>query len=1127
MLGRSKYSKFGKSIGAKVWRAFLVTWGAGMDIAAWLDRLGLEIHAAAFAQNGIDAELLADLNNEDLKDLGIEKLADRKRLLHAIADLSSGSAATTTVRPSRAAKMTGEHRQVTVLFADIASFTKLTAELGAENIHALLNRFFETVDAVVASYGGTIDKHMGDNVMALFGAPVAHDDDPLRAVRAAFEIHRQVGELQDGNGQKLGVHVGIANGQVVASGTGSDSYREYTVTGASVNLAARLQAKAVAGETLISDALHRAVAHAIECESLGDCEVKGMDRPVAVWKVKSQQATIAPAARVFFVGRDAELAQLSGIIERCHQSGHGCAVVLRGEAGIGKTRLLEELTRLATTAGFKTHRGLVLDFGAGEGRDAIRAVVRSLLDIPVGSDGTVREAVATATINRGLLSPERRIFLCDLLDLPQSQEERAVYDAMTNATRNEGKRTVLAELLQALAAQQPLVVIIEDIHWADPLILAHLARIAATLADCRGLLVMTSRVDGYPLGPAWRSSTGGCPFVTLDLRPLRNEEAVKLAAAFTDADNQTALDCIARAGGNPLFLEQLLRNVKEHGDGDIPASIQSLVLARIDRLPAFDKQALQAASVLGQRFGLDAVRYLIGSAGYDCRLLIERSFVRPEGDNFLFDHALVQEAVFGSLLKNQRENLHRQAADFFAKTDLILHAQHLDRARDAAAPAAYLDAAIAQATALHFNTALTLAGRGLEIVTDPAITCSLACLRGEALRNTGATDKSIAAFELAVAAAVGPRQRCLALIGIAEGLRVADRHQQALDVLKDAEAVAFEADLLPELTRIHCLRGNVYFPLGRLTECRAANEKALELSRRAGSVEGEALALSGLGDAYYLAGQMRTAGEQFRACVELCQKHGLRRVEVANRHMIGWTRLHLLEFAEAEADGLAAVKLATEVGHPRAQLLGLQLAAYVNSELGEFEKSDDLLQQALGLAQSIHADNFTAQILRWLAWNAFRQGDRPGAKIYVSQAVQVVRRVGMTFVGPAVLAVAATMAEDKAEAQALLTEAENILDAGCVAHNHFWFAQIAIGHALRAGDWDRAEGYARRLEIYTQTEPLPWSNFLIAKGRALTAWAQGEKGATCRDELRRLRSVAMERHLRLDVVELNNALAAA
>jgi class 3 adenylate cyclase/tetratricopeptide (TPR) repeat protein len=1098
--------------------------GAGMDVAAWLRGLGLDAHVAAFASNGIDATLLGDLTNEDLKDLGVVRLADRKRLLNAIADLASraapGAASSFSSTPAP-----GEHRQVTVLFADIVDFTKLTMELGAESIHALLNRFFEAVDSVIGSHGGIVDKHIGDNVMALFGAPVAHDDDPLRAVRAAFEIHRQVSDLCDGRGRRLSVHVGIASGQVVASDTGSDSHREYTVTGASVNLAARLQAQAAAGETLVSDAVQRAVARAVTCEPLGTCQVKGMERPVAVWRVTGGSVVPSPAARAPFVGREAELAQLSAIIDRCRDGRRGAAVVLRGEAGIGKTRLVEELTSLAVDRGFRIQRGLVLDFGAGEGRDAIRSIVQGLLGIAVGSDRAARQAAVDAVISSGRLAAGRRVFLNDLLALSPSPEERAVYDAMTNAARNDGKRTVLAELLRACAAEQHQVIIIEDIHWADPLVLAYLARIAATFADAPGLLVMTSRVDGYPLSQAWRSGTSGCPIITFDLPPLRSDEALRLAGAGSVTLSPKARDCVARAGGNPLFLEQLLRNVEEHGDGEVPGSIQSLVLARLDRLPPIDRQALQAASVLGQRFALDAMRYLIGSPAYDCRTLLERSFIRPEGDSLLFDHALVQDGVSASLLRSRRESLHRLAAEFFAESDLVLHAQHLDRAGDGRAAAAYLAAATAQSTALHYSTALTLARRGLEIAEDPALHCSLACLTGEALRTTGSTEDSISAFEDGLSTAVDPRQRCIALIGIAEGLRISDRHQRTLVVLKEAEIMAREAEMLPELARIHTLRGNVYFPQGRLAECRAENEKALDIARQCGSVEGEALALSGLGDAYYLSGKMRTAGHQFRACLGLCKQHTLRRIEVANRHMIGWTRLHLLEFGEAEHDALASIDLAQDVGHPRAHLLGLQLAGYVNAQLGANERSDAFLNRALDLARSMHADNFTAQILRWRAGNALGQGNRAEAEACAAEALDIVRRVGMTFIGPVVLAVRAALTADEAASQALLKEAEDILDAGCVAHNHFWFAQVAIEHCLATGAWDRVEHYARRLEIFTQSEPLPWSDYLIAKGRALAERGRGTSDDATALEIERLASIAAARHLLPDLTQLKCALA--
>ncbi|MBM3644431.1 MAG: hypothetical protein FJX02_08835 [Alphaproteobacteria bacterium] len=203
-----------------------------MDVGAWLESLGMGQFAGAFADNGVDAEMLHELGNDDLKDLGVERLADRKRLLKAIADLADG--------PSLAgpAAREGERRQVTVLFADLTGYSSLTSELGAEETHALLNRFFATVDAAVLSFGGSVDKHVGDNVMAVFGAPVAHDDDPMRAVRAALDIHARMEVLSTEHGRRLRAHIGIANGQVVASSTGSDVHSLYTVIGDSVNLAA-------------------------------------------------------------------------------------------------------------------------------------------------------------------------------------------------------------------------------------------------------------------------------------------------------------------------------------------------------------------------------------------------------------------------------------------------------------------------------------------------------------------------------------------------------------------------------------------------------------------------------------------------------------------------------------------------------------------------------------------------------------------------------------------------------------------------------------------------------------------------------------------------------------------------
>ena len=374
-----------------------------MDVGVWLADLGLGQYAKIFAENQISEEVLRHLTVEDLKELGVAALGHRKQLLAAIADLTTGQSAVRQAAPPKETE--GERRQVTVLFADISGFTKLSNSLGAEATHTLLNRYFGVVDKIIEGYGGSIDKHMGDNVMAVFGAPVAHTDDPERAVRAAHDIHEAVSKLGDNASGALQVHIGIASGQVVASGTGSDTHREYTITGDSVNLASRLQNVARAGETCISDAVQRAVAGLAICEAMDEVAIKGLPRPVRVWRLRGLRSGTGEHERLPFVGRRSETGQFAGILAACRETGNGLAAHIRGEAGIGKTRLVEELRRLAEQQGFACHTGLVLDFGVGKGHDAIRAIVRSLMDVSLDSSKEARIIAADRSLRGWIAEP--------------------------------------------------------------------------------------------------------------------------------------------------------------------------------------------------------------------------------------------------------------------------------------------------------------------------------------------------------------------------------------------------------------------------------------------------------------------------------------------------------------------------------------------------------------------------------------------------------------------------------------------------------------------------------------------------------------------------------------------------
>ena len=518
---------------------------------------------------------------------------------------------------------------------------------------------------------------------------------------------------------------------------------------------------------------------------------------------------------------------------------------------------------------------------------------------------------------------------------------------MDEAAREERKRSTVARLVESAAAQRPMLIAVEDIHWADGATLSHLARIAQTVARCAALLVMSARTDSEPLDPAWRGAMHGASLTTLDLAPLRDQEAMELARGLVERDDDFVSDCVRRASGNPFFLEQLLRTA-DGGRDLIPHSVQSIVSAYLDRLEAEDRQAARAASVLGQRFSLAALRHLVGDPHYSCNRLLAKYLVRPWGEQYLFAHALIAEGIYGSLPKLERKRLHRLAADWSSERDARLAAEHLDRADDPRAAFAYLNAARVQASEYRNDDALRLARRGRELARDAATQHEAACLEGEVAQELGAIDVSIAAYTQASQTAVSGAERLRAWVGIAAGLRVRDRYAEALDYLERAEHVATRAD---ELALIHFHRGNIMVPLGRTGDCLKAHERALEYARKAASPMLEARALSGLGDAHYLLGRMRTAHSHFARCIDLCRTHGFGRIEVANLAMRGATRFYAAEVAAAIEEVRAATDLAIKLGNRRAEAIARNVSGYLLYYAAEYEAARAEAEQGIALAR--------------------------------------------------------------------------------------------------------------------------------------------------------------------------------
>jgi tetratricopeptide (TPR) repeat protein len=855
--------------------------------------------------------------------------------------------------------------------------------------------------------------------------------------------------------------------------------------------------------------------------------IKGFTQPIRVWRLMGLLSETSERESTPFVGRRSEVGQFASILASCLESGNGQIIYIRGEAGIGKTRLVAELRKLAERQGFACHSGLVLDFGVAKGQDAIQSIMRSLLNIPSGSNMAIHAAAADRVIAEGLLDPDARVYLNDLLGIPQPPELSAIYDTMDNATRNRGKRLTVVALTGRSSSTCPLVVVVENLHWADPLELTHLAALAGAVKDFPAVLLMTSRLEGDPVSQAWRSAVGNSPLITIDLAPLREAEALQLAAGFFDAGNRFALTCVERAGGNPLFLDQLLRTAQEIGGDEVPGSVQSLVQARVDRLEQADRIALQAASVIGQRFSQDAVRHLIESPKYACEKLLDNSLIRPEGEAFLFAHALVRDAVYSSLLSVRRRDLHRRAANWFRELDAALRALHLDRAEEPTAGEAYLEAARAEVEQFHFERAGALAKRGLEITRELATRHALTCLNGNILRELGENDKSIKAFEIALETSVDDAQRSTAWVGQAEGMRIADRFEDALAVLDKAQASASAIGRADHLTQIHFLRGNLYFPMGNMDGCLDQHKLALKFARDAASAEGEARALGGLGDAYYQRGRMITAYGHFHECVELSRKHGFGRIEVANLSMIGFSRRYAHGSKQALEIALETIEAAARVGHRRAELLGRLLAINVLVDAVDEDAARLHMHEADALVERSGARRFEPQILIHRAILLRTRGRFSEGQSLCTRAVAICRETGAGFLGAWASGELAANTEDPTGRRQALSDGESMLESGAVSHSHFHFYASAIEACLDSGEWDEVDRYATALEKFTQPEPLPWCDFHIARGRALARHGRGERDEATMRQLRRLRSEADNAGLRVALAAIEAALAGA
>ena len=479
--------------------------------------------------------------------------------------------------------------------------------------------------------------------------------------------------------------------------------------------------------------------------------------------------------------------------------------------------------------------------------------------------------------------------------------------------------------------------------------------------------------------------------------------------------------------------------------------------------------------------------------------------------------------MYSSLVKSQRRELHSTAAQWFANTDLVLHAEHLAHAGDESAPGAFLKATHEQVGQHRWEKALALVKRGLEVTTDKEF-FPLQCLQGELLRSLGSIKASIEVYRKAKETATSDIDCCRASVGIAESLRIIEAHDELLEELHYAEAIANKHDLSLELARVHQLRGGVHFFRGETEACIEANKAALQYAEAAGSHEITAQTLSGLGDAEYARGRMISAHRYFDQCIEISREQGLGKVLAANLAMRGQMHRWQNKFGPALRDLEEAVSLAQETGQLRAELIALSGGEWLLN-LGRVDEDERWMKRRLELARRLGSRLFIGDGLMELARIAYTRSRWDEAEKLAQEAVDALRDGGMAFLGPMALGTLALVTRNSDRRRSALSEAEELLRGDSVSHNFLGFYPDAMETCLQMGEWDEVDRYAQALEDYTSAEPLPYTDLFIARGRALAAFGRGDRDDATMQELQRLRDEAEHIGLKVAIRALQEALS--
>ncbi|MBD0329968.1 MAG: AAA family ATPase [Thermoleophilia bacterium] len=822
----------------------------------------------------------------------------------------------------QAAPISGERKPVTALFADVVGSTALAESMDPEEWIGVVTQAFEVLAEAAYRYEGTVAQLLGDGLLAFFGAPLAHEDDPERAIRAGVEMVREIEALGDELGLELRIRVGINTGLVVVGNVGNDLRYEYTAVGDAMNVASRMQAAASPGSVLVTEETHRLAAGQFEVVDLGGIEVRGRSERVRAYEVVAaapvaRRSRGVPGLESPTIGRAEELTRLRQALEVV-RAGRGRAAVVLGDPGIGKTRLLADL-RAGSDGEVGWVEGQCLSYGARLPYGLVLSLVRSLLGAPPPlADEHVAEALERhARELLGEPAPGAVRYLRHLLGLPLPATEADALARLDPERLHVAYVDALRRLLDAAARARPLVLVCEDVHWADAASVETLRPLLSLAAEAPILLLLTCRPERDVTG--WRlvteaRETYGDALTELALSPLSPDDSRVLVAHLLRIEalpEELRRLILSKGEGNPFFIEEVIRMLVERGaierrgddwvaverveEVEIPTTLHGLLLARIDRLPEAAKAVLRVAAVIGRRFSVGLLEEVADGDGVAAEVsaleaagLVRLASATPALE-YEFRHALVQEAAYGSLLKRERRRLHRavgEALERLQGVDAATLALHFEQAGDETRATRYLTEAGRHALKRFahlearelFDRALSYLARADDSDEDflrRRVETALA--RAEAGYTFAPFDEEVALLErtLADAERLGDRRlEGYVLLWLARNLGLGARGDATGDLVERVRSIAEEVDDDYLRGQPLALAGAKAFWAGRFREAASALPASVPLLERFGDVANASYYAGQAAVAYARLGEFREADRWIAELRRLAQASG-------------------------------------------------------------------------------------------------------------------------------------------------------------------------------------------------------------------------------------------------------------